>query len=76
MLEDLLRDPDYREQLAEAAYLRERAEDAARDREHDTDPADYFALSWSSISDPSRRPYRTAVAHTCDELLQVVAAIA
>jgi hypothetical protein len=75
VLTDLLADEEYREELAKAAYWRERLEDRALDLEHDTDgDAEYVALSWESLSDISRRPYRSAVATTCDELARVAAA--
>lgn len=69
-----LNDPELREALAEAAYLRERAEDVAVAREQDTDDCDYVILTWDSISDFSRRAYRTAVAETLDRIADVVPA--
>lgn len=74
-LHSLLRDDDYREALAEQAYMRERSEEAAVERETEiSDNVSYWVLAWSSLSDGARRPYRTAVAETCDHLLSVVAA--
>lgn len=73
-LEQLLRDEDYREALAEQGYLRERSEEAAEDSEHDLSGCAYFALAWSSLSDHAKRPYRTAVAEAFDHLLSLVSA--
>lgn len=75
MLGDLLADETYREELAKAAYYRERHEDAAREAEHEVeDGIEYLALSWESLSDHARRPYRTTVAHVCAEVAAVAAA--
>lgn len=76
MLDDLLRDPEYRENLARNAFYRERLEDAAKDAEHELAPVEYLTLDWDSLADSSKRPYRSGVAYACDELLTVVTAIA
>lgn len=69
---NLLADEDFREAIAERAYYRERQEDAARDREHDLDEdVSYYALEWGSLSDESRRPYRTAVHEALNEVLDL-----
>ena len=68
MLDELLRDEEYREALAEQAYMRERREQAARDRETDMEPASYFTISWAYLSDDAKRPYRTAVAEALDNV--------
>lgn len=71
----LLADDEYREAVAEAAYLRDRTEQAAVERERETDPGlVYYALAWWDVPDEVKRPYRTAVAETCDNLLVAVAA--
>lgn len=63
-------DEDVREELAAAAYYRERGDEAAIDRERHPGPDHQYAcLSWENLSDHSRRPYRTAVATVCDALL-------
>ncbi|MET0601358.1 MAG: hypothetical protein ABW167_05155 [Baekduia sp.] len=69
---ELLADPEYREAVAENAYMRERVEDAAVAREHDTSDSTYHVMAWESLSDDSKRPYRTAVA----EAFECVASIA
>lgn len=77
MIEKLLTDEDWREALAEQSYMRERRDDAAVDRERDTtSAAEYLAVAWGCLSDHARRPYRTAVAETCDNLLEVMAGVA
>lgn len=69
---ELLSDPLFRESVAESAYLRERTEEAAADREHVLDEGTvYYALAWESLSDWARRPYRTAVAEAFEALLRV-----
>lgn len=75
MLTDLLRDPEYREALAEQSYNLERLEDAALDREHEMDPdVDYYAMAWSSLEEWAKRPYRTAVAVALDSIASHVPA--
>lgn len=74
MLTTLLRDEDYREELAKASYFRERQEEAARDAEQDLEATEYLCLDWDSLEDWAKRPYRTAVAVTCDEIARVAAA--
>lgn len=70
-----LSDPDLRETLAEASYYRERADEAAIDRERtDDDGRVYMCLAWNDLSDFSQRPYRTAVHTVCEALLAVSAA--
>lgn len=65
MLRVELIDPELREQLAEQSYMRDRVDDAARDREVDDDPETvYWALKWENLSSETKRPYRTAV-ETC-----------
>lgn len=72
-LSALLTDEEYREALASESYYRERADEAAADREHEiSGDVAYFALSWESISDYAKRPYRTSVAHAFDHLLSVL----
>jgi hypothetical protein len=74
VLDELLKDEDWREALSEQSYMRERREEVAVDRELETDPgAEYFVVDWDALSDHARRPYRTAVAETCDNLLEVLA---
>lgn len=66
----VLQDEEWREAVAEQAYMRERAEEASVDREQELEEdVDYVTLAWGSLSDFARRPYRTAVAETCDNLL-------
>lgn len=74
VLVDLLTDDDYVEQLAEAAYYRERAEDAARDAEHRLDAGEALTIRWESLSDDARRPYRTTAEYVCREIAAVAAA--
>jgi hypothetical protein len=74
-LRELLTDEEFREAIASQAYLRERREEAAADREHDLSAASYFAISWDSLADDAKRPYRTAVAEALDEVGAVVAAV-
>jgi hypothetical protein len=78
VIEELLTDDDWREALSEQAYMRERRDEAAVDRERDAAPEEtsYLAVAWESLSDHARRPYRTAVAETCDNLLEVMAGVA
>lgn len=65
-----LRDEDLREALAESSYMRQRVEEVVLDREHDLDPqVEYHCLAWECLSDAVQRPYRTAVAEVCDQLL-------
>lgn len=72
---DTLANPDFREHLAEAAYMRERQEELAVEREQETsDDFEYYVLEWGCVSDFGKRPYRTAVAETCDRLAELVAA--
>ena len=74
-MRELLEDPEFREQVAERSYMRERSEDAAADREHDLDEQTaYFAIAWESISDSGKRPYRTAVHEAFDTVLALDAA--
>jgi len=74
-MRDLLEDPEFREDVAERAYMRERAEEAAADREHDLDQrTTYFAVAWESVSDASKKPYRTAVHEALDTVLALDAA--
>jgi hypothetical protein len=64
-----LRDPELRERLAEEAYYRDRGDEVARDLEHLSDSDySYWALSWDSLSDETRRPYRTTVTHVCEAM--------
>lgn len=65
-----MRDPKLRERLAEESYYKDKADEAALDREHNTDPVEYWALAWESLSDVTRRPYRTTVAFVCDLLAE------
>lgn len=74
VLEVLLRDEEYREALAQAAYVKERQEDAALDREQNLEPADYFIIAWEDLSDHSKRPYRTAVAVACEQIASLPSA--
>lgn len=70
-----LTDPAFREQLAADAYYREKVEAVAADREHDTDDGTaYFVLSWDSLSDATRRPYRLGVDEALDTVLELEAA--
>lgn len=74
-MRDLLQNEEYREAQAEAAYYRERMDEAALEQEQDvTDEYVYFVLDYNDISDFAKRPYRTAVAQVCDSLLERVAA--
>jgi hypothetical protein len=67
-----LNDPLLREQVAESAYYRDRADDAAVDREHSgEDGSVYMALAWESVSNAGKRPYRTAVAEAFDYVLML-----
>lgn len=61
-----IRDPDVQEAIAEAAYMRERAEEAAADREHEMRDATYMVLAWECLDDWAKRPYRVAVATALD----------
>lgn len=71
---ELLTDPQYREAVAENAYMRERVEDAAVAREHDTeDDCTYHVMAWESLSDDSKRPYRTAVAEAFESVMSIAA---
>jgi hypothetical protein len=73
-LVELLRDDEYREALSEQSYYRERRDEASADREHHTDPdTSYWVLSWESLSDDARRPYRTAVAEALDNVVRLAA---
>lgn len=74
-LADLLKDEEYREALAEQAYMRERRDEAAADRETDMEDAQYFVMGWASLSDHARRPYRTAVAEALDNVGGLVTAV-
>lgn len=71
----LLRDEEYREEQAKAAYYRERMDEAALEQEQDEGDEEwvYFVLAWEDISDCAKRPYRTAVAQVCDSLERAVA---
>jgi hypothetical protein len=73
-VEDLLADDEYREELAAFSYYRERAEQAAVDREQELGDATYYTLTWESLSDDAKRPYRTAVTVCCEQLAGVFAA--
>lgn len=65
-----LRDEDLREALAESAYMRQKVEEVVLDREHELDPTtEYHCLAWECLGDKAQRPYRTAVAEVCDQLL-------
>jgi hypothetical protein len=70
---DLLRDEEYREEIAKSSYYRERLDEVAAVTEHEVDPDDlaYFAVTWESLSDSARRPYRTAVAQAFDCVLDL-----
>jgi hypothetical protein len=73
--EELLRDEEYREEQAKAAYYRERVEDAALDQEHDVSGEhEYQCIAWESLDGWAQRPYRTAVAQVCDSLASLVEA--
>ena len=73
VLSDLLSDDSFLEETAKLSYYRERAEDVARDREHETsDEYDYLCISWEDLSDHAKRPYRTAVTTMADALLVAV----
>jgi hypothetical protein len=76
VLVDLLTDAEFVEALAEAAYIRERAEDAAREAEHQLDATadEALMLTWGSISDEARRPYRTTAELACREIAAIAAA--
>lgn len=72
LVEDLIElasDDAYREALAAAAYFRECVEEAAVDAEHTLERRSYWALSWDSLTDDVRRPYRTAVAEALDNIM-------
>lgn len=70
-LQELLEDDEYREALAENAYLRERAEQAAVASEHDQDDATYWTLAWDDLSDDAKRPYRTSIATAFDAVVAI-----
>jgi hypothetical protein len=72
---EMLSDEDFREEVAEAAYMRERSEELAVERETETsDDFAYFVMAWGSLSDDAKRPYRTAVAEAFDHVLELEAA--
>lgn len=69
-----LSDPDLRETLAATAYYREREADAAADQEHSLEPdATYLCLSWESLDDWARRPFRMGVDAALDHVAAAVA---
>lgn len=77
MLDELLRDEGFREELAKHSYYRERLEESVVDAERTgaDESVEYFAISWESLSDFAKRPYRTAVATTCDEIVTLSALV-
>lgn len=71
-LRELLEDDEYREALAENAYLRERVEEAARQKEFDIEEGTtYWTVVWQSLSADAKRPYRTAVATALDAVISI-----
>lgn len=59
-----LSDPIVRERLAERAYYRSKLDAVAADQEH-AEGAAYYALTWASLSDETRRPFRAGVDEVC-----------
>lgn len=67
------KDPEFREELARAAYYRERFDDMTADMEHEVDSdAQYFCMSWDQLSPGVQRTYRVAVAVTLDHVSELI----
>jgi hypothetical protein len=63
-----LSDPAVRERLAERAYYRSKLDQAAVASEHDGGDPAFYALSWESLDDETRRPFRAGVDETAEAL--------